>query len=189
MPPTEKCAASDVIQAAIQVIEKEGVAALTARRVASEAGVSTAPVYRHFRSMETLAAAAMAGVRDQILAYTNESYTPVPFLNMGTGIALFAKDHPRLYQALFLQTDRFEELVASFLETLTENMRMDPRFTGLERKRRLRLLNIMWTYTHGLASLIAVGLAPEGSREAIIRSLQTVGQSVIRQELEMPSSE
>ena len=98
-------------------------------------------------------------------------------------LALFAKDHPRLYQALFLQTDRFEELIAGFLETLTENMRLDPRFAGLERKRRLRLLNIMWTYTHGLASLIAVGLAAEGSREAIIRSLQTVGQSVIRQEL------
>jgi AcrR family transcriptional regulator len=188
MPPSEKCAASDVIQAAIQVIEKEGIAALTARRVASEAGVSTAPVYRHFASMEGLAAAAMEGVRDQILAYTRESYTPVPFLNMGTGIALFAKDHPRLYQALFLQTDRFEELVAGFLDTLTENMKLDPRFTSLERRHRLRLLDIMWTYTHGLASLIAVGLARESSREAIVRSLQTVGQAIIRQQLELAAS-
>ena len=123
MPPTEKCAASDVIQAAIQVIEKEGIAALTARRVASEAGVSTAPVYRHFSSMETLAAATMAGVCDQILAYTKESYTPVPFLNMGTGIALFAKDHPRLYQALFLQTDRFRRGRGSLHQHLAELLR------------------------------------------------------------------
>lgn len=188
MPPAEKCGSSDVIQAAIQVIEKEGISALTARRVAQEAGVSTAPVYRHFSSMEDLAAAAMSGVRDQILTYTQASYTPVPFLNMGTGIALFAQEHPRLYQALFLQTDRFDEVVADFLETLTENMKLDPRFTRLERKHRLRLLDIMWTYTHGLAALIAVGLARETSREAIIRTLQTVGQAIIRQQLELAAS-
>jgi AcrR family transcriptional regulator len=184
MPPSEKCSSADVVKAAIQVIEKEGIGALTARRVATEAGVSTAPVYRNFESMEALAAEAMKGVRDRLLAYTTAEYTPVPFLNMGTGIALFAKEHPRLYQALFLETDRFEEVVKGFLEVLTENMKLDPRFTSLERKHRLRLLDMMWTYTHGLASLIAVGLARESSREAIIRSLQTVGQSIIRQHLE-----
>jgi len=180
MPPSEKVSAADIVKAAVVVIEKEGIEALTARRVASELEVSTAPVYRNFESMDALAAAAMKSAREQLLGYTAGRYTERPFLNMGTGIALFAKEHPRLYQALFLETDRFEEVVSGFLEALTENMKLDARFANLERKRREQLLNIMWTYTHGLASLIAVGLAREASKEAIIRSLDAVGTAVIK---------
>lgn len=187
MPPSEKVSSADIVRGAVQVIDKEGIEALTARRVATELGVSTAPVYRHFDSMEALAAEAMKAVRDQLLAYTRGSYTELVFLNMGVGIAFFAREHPRQYQALFLETDRFEEVVKGFVEALTENLKLDPRFTGLDRKRRAQLLQIMWTYTHGLASLIAVGLARETSKEAIVGSLRLVGTAVIKEVVLNPS--
>ncbi len=180
MPPSEKVSAAEIVDGAVKVIDGEGIEALTARRVAAELKVSTAPVYRNFESMEELAAAAMKRAREQLLRYTLATYTDRPFLNMGTGIAMFAREHPRLYQALFLETDRFEEVVTGFVDTLTENMKLDARFTNLDRKRRTQLLHIMWTYTHGLASLIAVGLAKETSKEAIIRSLEIVGTAVIK---------
>ena len=180
MPPSEKVSREQIIDAALQVIEKEGVEALTARRVAIELGASTAPVYRQFESMEALARATMDLIGRQLLAYTMGSYTQRVFLNMGVGIALFAREHPRLYHALFLETDRFEEVVEGFLEALTENLKTDERFATLERKKRAQLLNIMWTYTHGMASLIAVGLAKETSKDAIVRALDFVGTAVIK---------
>lgn len=183
MPPPEKVSREDVIRAALAVVNEEGMNALTARRVAQEMGVSTAPVYRQFASMGELAAAVMQEAREQLLGFTTQAYTDRPFLNMGAGIALFAKAHPRLYRALFLETDAFEPVVEEFLETLTENMRQDPRFTTMDRKRRAQLLDRMWTYTHGLASLIAVGLARDTSRDAIIASLNAVGGAVIRDAL------
>jgi hypothetical protein len=103
---------------------------------------------------------------------------------MGTGTAIFASEHPRLYRALFLETDRFAALVKGFVEQLAEDMRKDPLLAGLDRKRRAQLLDRMWTYTHGLASLIAVGLARETSREAIVRSLEAMGTAVIRDTLQ-----
>lgn len=188
MPPSEKVSSADIVHAAVKVVEKEGIEALTARRVAAELKVSTAPVYRNFDSMEELGAAAMKEARDMLLGYTTGKYTERVFLNIGTGIALFAREHPRLYQALFLETARFEEVVTGFLDRVSEIMKSDPRFTKLERKRRAHLLQVMWTYTHGLASLLAVGLAKETSQEAIIRSLDAVGTAVIKDVLAAPSA-
>jgi hypothetical protein len=92
---------------------------------------------------------------------------------------MFAKDHPNLYRALFLESDHFEAIVERFLEHLTEEVKRDPRFTHLPRKPRAELLQRMWTYTHGLASMIAVGLARESSKGAVVRSLSVVGRAVI----------
>jgi AcrR family transcriptional regulator len=184
MPPTEKVSRTDIILAGLSVIAKEGTAALTARRVATELGVSTAPVYRNFDSMEDLAAAIMERARDQLLEYSTRPFTDRPFLNMGTGIAVFAREHPRLYRALFLESDQFESIVDEFLERLTEGMKSDSRFQKMPRARRAVLLHRMWTYTHGLASLIAIGLVDDTSDLAIIGSLNAVGRAVIRSTLE-----
>jgi AcrR family transcriptional regulator len=183
VPPSEKVSHDDIVRAALEVIELEGLSALTARRVASQLGVSTAPVYRNFASMDELAAAAMQAARDRLHAHTVRVYTDRPFLNMGTGIAVFAREHPRLYRALFLETDQFEAIVAGFLAQLTADMRNDPRFAQLDQAQLATLLDRMWTYTHGLASLIAVGLAGDTSTDGIVRSLEAVGRAVIHDAL------
>jgi AcrR family transcriptional regulator len=179
MPPSEKTSRAAIVEAALAVVEAEGLAALTARRVASELNLSTAPVYGKFDSMEALARAVMERARDLLVSYTERGYTDRAFLDIGTGIAMFAKEHPRLYRALFLESGQFESIVNGFLEHLTEEMRRDQRFVHLPRKPRVELVHRMWTYTHGLASMIAVGLAHESSREAVIRSLSAVGGAVI----------
>ena len=180
MPPSEKVTRAEIVRAALEVVELEGLAALTARRVASQLELSTAPVYRNFASMEELARAVMEAARDQLLEHTGRVYSDRPFLNMGTGIAVFAREHPRLYHALFLESDQFEGLIEGFLERLRVDIRKDPRFAALSAERTAVLLDRMWTYTHGLASLIAVGIAKDSSTESIVRSLEGVGRAVIR---------
>lgn len=56
---------------------------------------------------------------------------------------------------------------------------MDELSEGGNRARPVSLLEMMWTYAHGLASLIAVGLAKQTSFEDILRSLDAVGGAVI----------
>lgn len=180
MPPSEKVTRSEIVAAALAVVDREGLAALSARRVASELKLSTAPVYRHFAAMEELARAVMEAARDQLLAYTVRVYSDRPFLNMGTGIAVFAREHPRLYHALFLESAEFASVIAGFLEQLSADMLRDPRFTAVPRERRDVLLDRMWTYTHGLAALIAVGIQQDTATETIVRSLEGIGQAVIR---------
>ena len=50
----------DVEQAAMEILEAEGAAAVTARRVADALGASTAPVYSNYASMEELLARTRA---------------------------------------------------------------------------------------------------------------------------------
>jgi AcrR family transcriptional regulator len=180
MPPSERVSRHDVIQAALAVVESEGLGSLTARRVAAELKSSTAPVYRSFASMEDLARVVMERARDQLVAYSEAHYTDRRFLDMGTGIAVFAREHPRLYRALFLETDQFRVLLRGFLAGLTDGMRDDPRFADLPHDLRAELLDRMWTHTHGLASMIAVGLTDDTSTERIVGSLDAVGSAVIR---------
>ncbi len=64
------------------------------------------------------------------------------------------------------------------LRTLFREVK-DPRFTLLSSDERHVLLNKMWTFTHGLASLICVGLIKDCNQEFIIKTLMDVGADVI----------
>ncbi len=168
-----------IVWAALTLVEQEGMSALTARAVAKRMRASTAPVYRHFASLDELAGAVMVAAREQLLASCRERYTGVVFLDVGLGVVLFAREHPRLYRALFLESDAFRELVRGFLDELTEHMRRDPRFTDLAREQREELLQHMWTYTHGLSALVVAGLVKDTSQAAIVEALKGVGAPVI----------
>ncbi|UCC44087.1 MAG: TetR/AcrR family transcriptional regulator [Candidatus Zixiibacteriota bacterium] len=183
MPPKTKFTASDVITASLEVITNYGLDGLTARHLAAELGSSTAPVYSNFETMKDLERAAIRQARDLLLEYTSRSYTDRIFLNMGTGIVIFARDHPRLYRAIFLKRPDFADIVREFLETMRTEMVKDLRFASMPAEHRNTLLNKMWIFTHGLASLISVGLADDSSDRFIIDTLQTVGTTIIKDAL------
>ncbi|HSR42331.1 MAG TPA: TetR/AcrR family transcriptional regulator [Longimicrobiales bacterium] len=179
MPPATVYTRDQILDAALAVIEEGGLEALSARRVADEFGGSPSPVYSHFDSIDELAFETLKRARDLLAEYTTRPYTERPFLNMGTGVALFARDHSNLYRALYLEGDRFEDLTTEFLGHLREDMRRDRRFTDLSAEDRGALLWKMWIFTHGLASLIAVGLHEETEQDDIVETLVDVGSAII----------
>jgi AcrR family transcriptional regulator len=163
----------------VRVVEESGLSALTARRVAAKLGSSTAPVYSHFSAMDQLALAVIQETQRTLLEYTSRPYTDRIFLNMGTGIAMFACEHPLLYRALLLEGGNYGEAVDEFLGTLESELIKDSRFTSLSSQERHVLLTKMWTFTHGLASLISVGLIKDCNQEYVIRTLLDMGTDVI----------
>jgi AcrR family transcriptional regulator len=179
MPPKVKYTKDDVTRAAVRVVEEHGLKALTARGVAGELGSSTAPVYKHFATMDELSREVVRVTQRTLLEYTSRPYTDRVFLNMGTGIAMFACEHSRLYRALLMEGDNYRDVVNDFLEILESELTKDPRFTSLSTAERRVLLNKMWTFTHGLASLICVGLIDKCSEKYIINTLMDVGADVI----------
>ncbi len=179
MPPKVKYTKDDVINAAIAVVEKRGLNALTARSVAAKLGSSTAPVYRHFAAMDELALEVVRETQRTLLEYTSRPYSDRVFLNMGTGVAMFACEHSRLYRALLLEGDRYGDVVHEFLDILGSELIKDTRFTSMSDSERRVLLRKMWTFTHGLASLICVGLIKDCDQEHIMKTLSDVGAVVI----------
>ena len=63
MAPRNKFAREEMVEAAIQVVRKNGAASLTAKSLAEELGTSTQPVFTCFGTMET----AKAGLRQKHL--------------------------------------------------------------------------------------------------------------------------
>ena len=179
MPPKIKYTKEEVIKAAVSVVEENGLNSLTARSVAVRLGSSTAPVYHHFATMDELALAVIRETQRALLEYASRPYTDRVFLNMGTGVAVFACEHRRLYRALMLEGDSYSDVVREFVDTLESELIKDSRFTSLSESERHVLLRKMWTFTHGLASLICVGLIKDCNQEYIINTLVDVGTDVI----------
>ncbi len=179
MPPKIKYTRDEVIKAAVRVVERDGLNSLTARSVAVGLGSSTAPVYNHFATMDELALGVIKETQRALLEYTSRPYTDRVFLNMGTGVAMFAHEHRRLYRALMLEGDNYSDVVREFYDILKSEMTNDSRFTSLSDSERAVLLRKMWTFTHGLASLICVGLIKDCDQDYITETLLDIGTDVI----------
>lgn len=178
-PPKTSFTRDDVIEAALGLVDEGGLDGLTARAVAARLGSSVAPVYKQFGTMGELADEVMTRAVEQLLEHARRPWTDDRFLNMGTGIAVFARDHANLYRALFLDSDRFRDVVEAFYAGKREQMAEDPRFAQMPETVRDGLLETMWRVTHGLASLMAVGLVEETDLPSIVEFLVGVGGAVI----------
>ena len=179
MPPKITFTKEDVIQAAFEIVQEKGIKVLTARKVAEGLKSSTAPVYGCFKSMDELKRAVIRKVKDLLLQYITKPYTDRVFLNMETGIVLFARDHSELYSAIFIEGDDFKDIVDDFLNSMRKQIVIDSRFTTMSAEDRNALLTKMWIFTHGLATLICEGVIKNKGRKYIINTLSDVGTSVI----------
>jgi AcrR family transcriptional regulator len=179
MPPKETYTRQDIVQAAFGIAREEGLYKLTARKVAARLRCSTAPVYSHFESMHDLERAVIRKARDLLFEYATRPYTDRIFLNMGTGIVLFARDQSELFRALFLERRIFGDILAELRTDLLEKMKADDRFAAMPEEDRNDLLETMWIFTHGYASLICVGLADETNQQEIINKLDEVGSVIV----------
>lgn len=178
MPPRKQFSSDSVVEAGFQVLRKKGLKGLTSRNVARKLKASSMPVYSSFGSMRNFENAVIGKVKDLMLEYTSRPYTELPFLNMGVGMATFARDEPALYRAMFLERSDFRGVVDELLATLCDRLRDDARFSDISRDKRMALLNRMWIYTHGLSALICVGVMEETSDAFIISSLRAVSRPV-----------
>jgi AcrR family transcriptional regulator len=179
MPPKVMFTREAVIQAAFDFVREKGLKTLSARKIARRLKSSTAPVYSQFSSMKELEFEVFKKAEELLLHYTRVPYTERVFLNMGTGYAVFAREHSELFRALFLGRDVSRDVVEDFKGLIREDMLKDPRLVAMPANDRDDLLQRMWIFTHGLAALICVGLVEDNSNEDIIDTLLEVGTTVL----------
>jgi AcrR family transcriptional regulator len=94
-----------LIEAGIAILERDGIQALSVRKLAAEVGTSTMVVYTHFGSMTGVVDAIASEAFDrfaQVLAGVPETDDPVAdFISMGSVYHRFAMDKPQRYQLMF----------------------------------------------------------------------------------------
>lgn len=175
----------DVISAAFKVLEADGVAAVTARRVADTMGASTAPVYSNFATMDEVLGAVIREVGVAlVLDYCRRPWTDDLFLSMGVGFVRFAVDHPQLFRAMYLDHAQACSGDARVEDLLVDELARHPVLGGLPRDHQEELVFQASIYTLGIATTLVTGIWSQPDLEVVEGWLRSVGSLLTRAALE-----
>ncbi len=172
------------MQTAFELIRKEGLSALSARRIAQDLKCSTNPIYRAYQSMQELEKAVLQKAKEYAVNYLLQGdMTEEPFLNIGLQYFRFAQNESELFKLMFLEgrlQSTPEQMGFPFLP-LMGRMRQDSHLQGLSEDSLKRIGRDMWVFTHGLITLL-YGMELENAEEFVRKSLHTMGQTIIEWE-------
>lgn len=159
-----------LIDEAINLLEREGLEALTLRGIARAAGVSHMAPYRHFADKDALLAAiAEAGFRELSASMDRSVATATtaksPLRAIGMAYVHFARHRPALYRLMFgpvrSDRERFPELAVASRATFAHCAaavaeRIAPSDGANEDAQEVLAL-AAWSLVHGLSSLLIDG--------------------------------
>ncbi|MCK9373650.1 MAG: TetR/AcrR family transcriptional regulator [Sulfuricurvum sp.] len=172
-----------LLQTALEIIDAQGLDAITLRDLTQRLGTSRTAVYRHFANKEAL----ILGVIEKGYEQLNLLFTPIfqdrthsvaeRFETMGRAYLDFAIEHPNLYRLLFGEKFRQEreeicdykdETQATGLYALI-GLLLEAQEEGIIAKvNPIVQAAMVWASIHGLASLLIDGhLMMSDNMEAI----------------------
>lgn len=158
-------------KSALELASREGLEAVTARRVAAAANCSTQPIFRAYENMEQLQKDVihLAGVFFSEYYESSPRTNPVPFVDLGLTYIRFAKEHEQLFTILFASHYKKEISTYEFINggdkgyVLKELRRID----GVPAQKAGAIFSNMWTFINGLACMVLNGDYDLTEEEAI----------------------
>lgn len=184
----ETDARSRILDAAVALLETEGLAALSMREVARRAGLSHQAPYHHFGDREAILAALVeAGFREleaALAAHRQASCLSERLVGQGLAYVTFALRRPAHFRLMFrpelVQVGKFpaaeqaaggafselEAMVLAISPSLGCPVESDP------------LLSLHWSLVHGLAQLLLDG--PLSARFSDVEACLAHAEEVLR---------
>ena len=157
MPPKVKFEKESIVNAAYEIVRKNGWQDLSARSIAEELKSSTRPIYSHLQSMENLEEAVVKKAMALLEEYIRTPRTGDKWLDQGYGYVLFANREKYLFKAIFDEKHNhlYKKFSAEIFRKLGEDLSDDPDFKVLSEEHQTNIRKVRWVYVHGLASLLA----------------------------------
>lgn len=161
MPPTVRFTRDAVLNAACQLMRREGMEALNARAIAKELGGSTQPIFRLFTNMEDLHRELILYVTRQFQTHAEAdmAQSDSPYIQLCTTYLLYGRDEPELFKLLFMR-DRVSEGQYSDQTNFDLVFNIIKKETPLDDETALRFFERTWLFIHGLAVCIATKYIP-----------------------------
>jgi AcrR family transcriptional regulator len=157
-----------VLDAAARILKRDGIAGLTLRGAAREAGVSHAAPKNHFGDLagllSDLAASGYARLREEMLAAADAEDSPSARLHaVGGAYVRFARAHPDLFLLMF-RRERLDMNRPALREAAEALFDLLAGAVGTEARRGAALnehdaleMVMAWSQVHGLAMLLIDG--------------------------------
>ena len=168
-----------LIDAAIDIIHKDGRRALTLRGVAAAAGVSRNAPYRHYKNKEALlAAVAESGFREFTLLMDNnirEETDPLEkIIKQACAYVEFARSHPAQFEVMFrfnlMSFFGYPDLLdaaSGAASRLLSSIQACQEAGIVRQGDSIKLGFGAWSMIHGLATLIVGGMFPLDIKEDV----------------------
>ncbi len=172
MPPKPKFSREEIVGAALDIVSREGISALTARELGERLGSSPRPIFTVFKSMDEV----MQAVRDEAMrrydAYVARAKDYFPsFKAIGIFMLRFAKEQPKLFNLLFMQENsqarRFDDIFATLGDTARLSIDFVTSDYGLTEEEAHFLFQYVWTFTYGLSVQCATGMCDFSEEELV----------------------
>lgn len=155
-----------ILGAASELLEKEGIAALSVREAARRAGVSHAAPYRHFRDRDALLA-ALAADGFARLAEALERAGPAGVQARGEAYVRFALAYPQRYRLMFGGLSRAQADAELAAQAARAYRKLLEAFAFVGDERRIAVIACAaWALVHGLSHLLLDGHLRRASGES-----------------------
>lgn len=157
MPAIRKISKEDIVNASVEIIRKEGLQNLNARRVAKQLGCSTQPIFYIYSNMDEMKNDALIEISKIFdTAMLKSNYDKPAYKDIGRNYIKFAKDEPILFKLLF--NSEINEEALCFIDLTGSSERIHETIsnqTGLSKEEAKRFYLKMWLYVNGIANLVA----------------------------------
>jgi AcrR family transcriptional regulator len=147
--------AREIVQIARQLLEREGPAALSMRRLGDQIGIRASSIYEHLRDKEALEAALISwGFEEwaELFAQAVQGSTD-PIASLTAAYRDFARHHPNLYRLMTERALRRDLLVPGVEEAAARPV-LQATGGDVEQARAI------WAFAHGMAILELNGRFP-----------------------------
>lgn len=151
MPRTAQFTKDDIAEKALQIIEVQGVTALTARSLGKMLGVSSSPIFTIFDNMEEVVEEARRLGQSQFDSLMSDvtDYSPA-FKEFGMRLIRFARDRSNVFAFLFLDESADNSLL---MNKVRECLIETEEHFNLSKEQIDILFRQMWIFACGLSVL------------------------------------
>ena len=168
MPPRVKFQKKEIVNAALNVVKKEGIDAVTAREVAKELKVSVGPIFTWFETMDQLKVEVYVVAKERYRNYIEQGLKEkIPFLGLWHQYIRFAKEEPELYKLLFLTKPG--EVSGGAMETLKYSQDMARpslmQIYNMDERTADKYFRDMWMVAFSFSTLIVTDDCPYSDEE------------------------
>ena len=158
MPRRVSVYKEDIINAAITIVRENGYKALNARALAECLGCSTQPIFSNFSSMDDLSGQVLIRCLESYNSYVKAEFDRQqgfpPYKTYGMAYIRFAKEQKNLFKLLFMR-DKTGEQTGVEDSTFLEVLPLIMKSMGLSEESATLFHLEMWTFVHGIGSMIA----------------------------------
>jgi AcrR family transcriptional regulator len=151
MPPRVKISKTDVINAGLDIIRKDGKASLNARNLAKQLNCSTQPIFSNFPSMQDLEIAVLSRAEEELNRFLSDKIENTdypPYKSISMAYICFAKCENNLFKYLFLENKVSADLSCKIKTLMVDN-------TGLSSDAATLFYLETWSFVHGMAVMTA----------------------------------